>query len=109
MRSMIRALFLLLVIAAGVALIGVAAQLFFVARFYYTDGYNTQLQMHAPNGPRTWRGTIDYLTGLLLWSIPALVAGLPGMALIFFGLRRLATIKSSSTRLRQQTENPPHP
>ena len=36
MRILIRALLPLLVMAAGVALIGVAVQLFLVARFIYT-------------------------------------------------------------------------
>ena len=74
-------------------MIGVAVQLFLVARFIYTDGYHTQQQMYAPNDPRTWRDTMEYFTGLLLWSIPALVVGLPGMTLFFFGLRRVATIR----------------
>ncbi len=103
MSSPIRLFLSLLIVAGGVALIGVGVWLFIVAKFIYTDGYHTQRQMYSPNELSTWRETLDYLGGLLLWSIPALIVGLPGFGLAVLGFRRFATTKNDPGLLQQPT------
>ena len=103
MSSPFRSLFSLPLVAGGVALVGVAVWLFIAASFIYTDGYHTQRQMYAPNDLPTWRDTLNYFLGLLLWSIPAIVVGLPGLILAVFGSRRFAATKSQPDFLHHTT------
>jgi hypothetical protein len=86
----------LLLVTCGVASVAVVVWLFVICRFIYTDYYHTQRQMYAPDDRPTWRDSIDYLLGLLLWSIPSLIVGLPGLILTILGFRRARKKDSSA-------------
>jgi hypothetical protein len=61
------------VLASGsLATLVVACYLFIIAHSLWTDGYHTDRLQHHEGSPETWRDTLSYLGGLLLFSLPAL-------------------------------------
>ncbi len=50
----------------------VASGIFILAHSLWTDGYHTDRLQHHEGTPETWRDTLSYLRGLLLFSLPAI-------------------------------------
>jgi hypothetical protein len=89
MKLIFKILIRVLAAFIGTGLLVCGSLLFRSCEFLYTDNYHTQQQMYAPYAERTWRDSLDYGWGLFIWSLPALVLVILGLALIVISIRCL--------------------